>query len=406
MDTSAFDQIEKRIGALEQKVNTHAAVQSLAQVSRIYPKTNSVIFVGLSYFGDNIKYAYLAFQKVAREKNVTCAFLTEDASQQTLLEMAGLPYLSSKHPDYLPLMLSAKVVVLHDVFYPIQSGIVPHALLQGAKFIQLWHGIPLKEIGLKSQAHFEIMAACGPFEALVATNASSKAVWAQRFLFRDFAPIGYPRDDVLFREPTTSDMINVDKETLSRMEQARREGKTTILYAPTFRDAGNMSWFDKARIHQFAGHCRSKGYLLCINLHPGEQVATESLRMRYPELQFVAPKTDVYPLIKETDILVTDYSSLAFDFLLLDRPLVFYRPDHDDYIAKSRPMIPGRDHYTVGPMTKAVEDLVAATDAAADRSLPDAYADKRVALRKELYDRRDGKAGDRFCKLVMKYLNE
>ncbi|MFA4995227.1 MAG: CDP-glycerol glycerophosphotransferase family protein [Bdellovibrionales bacterium] len=407
MDTPPFKQFEERIAALEQKFNTHVAAQSLAKISKIYPKTNTVVFVGLTYFGDNIKYAYLAFWRFAKGKDIACTFLTEDPLQIKLLKAAGLPFLTSKDPQYLPTLFGAKIAVLQDVFNPQQTGVVAHALLQGAKFIQLWHGIPLKEIGLKSHAQIEVMEACGPYEAMVATNASSKADWAQRFSFRELAPIGYPRDDVFFRDNSSEDLINVDNESLLRLQEARRAGKPVILYAPTFRDHSGVAWFEKAALPAFAKHCRTSGAVLCINLHPGEQGTIAEVRARYPELWFIAPHTDIYPLVKEVDVLVTDYSSLAFDFLLLNRSLIFYRPDHAEYISKSRPLIAGRDHYTAGSVTFGVDELIAATEAALaainlKKTRP--FAAKQKALRKELFDHCDGKAGNRFCRLIMELL--
>ncbi len=399
---ATLESLDQRLTALEKKIETRIAVRSLARISGIYPKEKSVVFVGLGYFGDNIKYAFLAFSDYAKKKGIRCAFLTEDAAQRERLAAAGLPVIGSKDPAYMQTLLGARVAVLQDAFYPMQSGIVPHALLQGAKFVQLWHGIPMKEIGLTSQAHFEIMEACGPYEALVATNAASEKDWARRFAFRRFAAVGYPRDDVLFREAEGNDLLNVDAESLKALRAARQAGRRTILYAPTFRDnEPSLRWFEKSGVAGFAARCRERGHVLKINLHPGEQNAIPALRARCPDLDFIAPHTDIYPVLKEVDVLVTDYSSLAFDHMLLGRRQVYYRPDHDEYVAKSRPMIPGREHYAAGPVVSEIDGLMAAVEAAED-----SFAAKRKKLVKELYDRRDGKSGERFCKLISKILKD
>jgi CDP-glycerol glycerophosphotransferase len=401
--------IEKRIAVLESRLNAYMGAQSLIHVSKIYTKTKTVIFVGTKYFGDNIKYAYLAFQKFAKLNNIATYYLTEDPVQQKLLKSFELPYLSHTEITHAEILLSAKVAVLDDSFPPNGAGgVIPHALIQGAKFVQLWHGIPLKEIGLRNFCPFETMAASGPFETFVATNASSESFWAQRFSFSQFVPIGYPRNDVLFREPTPEDLINVDSKTLAAVRSARREGRIVILYVPTNRDHIGAAWFERAEIKTFASHCEKHGHLLVVNLHPNEQSATSTLRQNYPGLHFLEPTTDVYPILKYADIVVTDYSSLAFDFLLTDRPIIFYRPDHEDYVSKSRHLISGREHYTPGYVTFTMKDLISATDQTAmnvREQKTDPYKDARMALRKELFDHCDGLSGDRVSELIIKHLD-
>jgi CDP-glycerol glycerophosphotransferase len=408
MNDSSLAQLEKKIAGLERKLDAYVTAQSLAQVSRIYPKTKTVIFVCNASFSNNIKYAYLAFHEELRDKNVNYALFTQDSAQQNLLKAAGLPCLTPSDPRYLPTMLGAKVAVLDDNFYPENAGgAVPHALLQGAKFIQLWHGVPLKEIGLQSLSRVDVMAACGPFDTLVATNKSSRDVWAQRFSFRKFAALGYPRNDVFFRELTKNDLLNVDLETLSAAQAAQREGKPVLMYAPTFRDHAGPGWFEKVDITKLADFCAARGILFLVNLHPGEQDAVVKLRQIYPALRFVAPHTDIYPIVKHTDAMLTDYSSLAFDFLLLDRPVLFYRPDHQEYVTRARPLIPGRDHYTPGPVASTMAELIAATEATltiAGRQDSDPFCKARIALRDELFDNRDGESGKRVYEEIMKSL--
>jgi CDP-glycerol glycerophosphotransferase len=408
----AYKQARARIGALEQKLSNHLTGKDLAQISKIYPKSRTVIFVGIGFLGDNIKYAFFAFCKFAREHNIACYFLTEDTKQYEQLAGFGLPCImpftkKGTHEDF-HILASTSVVVLAGYFHA-QPGraSVSHALLQGAKMIQLWHGIPLKEIGLQSFSSAEIMAACGPFEALVATSLASRSSWAQRFSFHEFAALGYPRNDVFFRDLSPTDMINADRDNLSRAKAARSTGKPVVLYAPTFRNNG-VEWLKKAELDKIGAHCQARGYAFYLNLHPAEQYANQDLQRQYPDIAFVASQTDIYPFVKFADVLVSDYSSLAFDFLLLDRPLVFYRPDHEDYITKSRPLIPGREHYASGPLASSFEEFPAALDAAVKASRhpqSDPYREARQALRKELFDHCDGKAAERVCKLIAKYLD-
>jgi len=401
----------ERIVGLEQKFNKNHITDTLTRISKIHPKTNSVVFVGRNHFGGNQKYTFLAFAALARKKGIPCHFLTDDPLQHALLTSLQLPCLllsnGSATNEQIEILLQAKIAVLTDNFHPQSSGgPITHALLQGAKQIQLWHGIPLKEIGLGSLCDPEIMAACGPLEVLTVTNASSRDDWSKRFTFREFAPTGYPRNDVLLRKASSTDLINVDTDSLACMQVARQNGKPVILYAPTFRDHAGPEWLKAIDLNRFAAYCQARGYAFFVNLHPTEQKALSTLQQHFSNVAFIAPGTDIYPIVAQTDILITDYSSLAFDYLLLDRPILFFRPDHNDYVSKSRPLIKGREHYTPGPILDQMDNLIAATDTAALslQQTKDPYQKQRQALRDELFDHPDGNSTQRVCDLILRHL--
>ncbi|MDX2028329.1 MAG: CDP-glycerol glycerophosphotransferase family protein [Alphaproteobacteria bacterium] len=394
------------------------------EASKIYPKSRTVIFVArecggdgrVEYFGDNIKYAYLAFLEKAHAEDAACYFLTDSERLHKQLSDAGLPCLPWFVPDWtaehMRILLSAKTAVLCNLFYPVdERGFIPWALLRGAKFIQLWHGIPLKAIGMEqlypAAAYHpriaEVLGASGLYDVLVGTAKAQQGEWARRFPSRHYAPIGYPRNDALFREPSAHDMINVDVESYKLVESAAREGKKVILYAPTFRDGEFGTWFQRAGMEAVAEHCHARGYILTVNLHPFEGRYIEEFRGRYPRIYFIAPLTDIYPLLRHVNIFVTDYSSLAFDFLLLDRPIIFYRPDHTDYIAKSRPLIARHEDYLCGDVAQDTAVLIKAIDAATSGN--DARRAARQALRQKLYDHADGKAAERLNQLILEALD-
>jgi CDP-glycerol glycerophosphotransferase len=303
------------------------------------------------------------------------------------------------------------VVVLCNVFCSRKGcGYFPYSLLQGAQFVQLWHGIPLKQIGLEclyaprfyNQDVAESLAASGPFDAFVGGSAATREEWARRFVFRNYAPIGWPRTDVFFREPTPHDLINVDMEIFHAVKAASNAGRRVILYAPTFHEHKLGVWLEDANIEAMAARCAAKDWMLCVNLHPMEGGWVQQYRRRWPQVRFVAPQTDIYPIVRYASALVTDYSSLAFDYLLLDRPIVFYRPDHEEYVKYSRNLISNADDYTCGAVTENLFDLMQAlTDTLSEQ---DPHRAARVALRQKLYDFTDGRAGERLNRLIMEHV--
>ncbi|MDX2027831.1 MAG: CDP-glycerol glycerophosphotransferase family protein [Alphaproteobacteria bacterium] len=405
----------KKDGVRLAVLEAYRIVHTLTRASQFYQKARTVVFVGRSYFGDNIKYAFLSFCATAREKNIDCYFLAYDEAQYDQLKAAGLPCLTPQVARWTQndakILMGTSVVVLCDNYHP-HYGInpIPYALLQGARFIQLWHGIPLKEIGLQhvfapggqNIMLSEIIGSSGFFDVLAATNAASEKDWRRSFGFRDFAPIGYPRNDVFFREVTPQDLMGVDQESFRLVQTARQEGRAVVIYGPTFRDHIGPNWFERARIAELAEYCRANNHVFLINLHPFEQPAVGDLRKLYPAARFIEPHTDVYPIVKYASVFITDYSSLVFDVLLVDCPLVFYRPDHEEYMARARALIPGREGYTPGEVVTDIASLIQAVTAALHST--DSFKEARAALRAKLFDHNDGCAAQRLGEVILKQL--
>jgi CDP-glycerol glycerophosphotransferase len=227
--------------------------------------------------------------------------------------------------------------------------------------------------------------------------------WREWFAFRDFAATGYPRNDVLLREAVGEELINVDIHALNDLKAAREKSRKTILYMPTFRDNIGALWLERTDINDFAAWCENKGYTFYVKLHPAEAAGFESVKQNLPSVRFIKPDSDPYPLLRQADLLITDYSSLALDYLLLDRPMIFYWPDHEGYRKQCRNLLPGFEHYIAGERAMTNEALRNAVENAfAGGSGP--WVDKRRALMRELFDQRDDGAADRVARLILEQL--
>ncbi len=406
------------LGTLDKREEAYRTAGMLEHISDIYPKKKIVLFMGRSYFGDNIKYAFLSFLAKA-DKDVECYYLPRDEKQHHQLRMANMPCLPRTFGDFQPddiaLMLSAKVLVLDEQYIkPNWRQFAFYSMLHGAKTVQLWHGIAIKQIGLElaarsrldSQPSAEALVSNGVYDVFVGAAKGFYDIWRRKFEFKHYAPIGQVRDDVLFRDLSAYDALNTDSEALGKICASTRP---VFLYAPTFRQHGGMAWFEIARIAEFADYCHKKDYALYVNLHPGEQGVIEQFRAQYPTITFIAPGTDIYPIVKYVSVMITDYSSIVFDFLLLDRPVLFYRPDHQDYIAKSRQLIAEHEDYVCGAVAHDLDGLFKIADeAVATLAAPanDPHQKTRHALRDRLFDQRDGLAGERLWGVVGELLGD
>lgn len=400
--------LQQRLQSLENQVNLWQACQDLERTSRFHRKTRSIVFVGTTYFGCNAKYGWLALRETARREGIELWFLPQTPQQEesvrSLGELCFPSALGDWTTEHVTAALSAAVVVTCDHF--LNPNPYAQALMAGARHVQLWHGISIKEIGLRNlvapknfSARFaRIVATCGPYTRMIGTAANQEDEWRRWFGFERYAPIGYPRNDVLLREPDAADLLGTDREILELARVRRRNGRRVVLYAPTFRDARRGSWLLDAGIDQLARALHQRGDLLIVNIHPVEAPLIPQLAPALPTVKFVAPRTDIYPLLREASMLVTDYSSVMFDYLLLDRPIVLFRPDDQDYRTRSRQLfdakldpLPGALATDIAALLKNVQEPACACPG---------HARSRQMLRDRLFDHVDGQAGSRLAALL------
>ncbi|MEM4782150.1 MAG: CDP-glycerol glycerophosphotransferase family protein, partial [Halalkalicoccus sp.] len=118
---------------------------------------------------------------------------------------------------------------------------------------------------------------------------------------------------------------------------------------------------------------------------------------QFERIHLLPAGSDVYPLLRETDALVTDYSSVYFDFLLLDRPVAFYAYDRERY--EKRPgFYVEYDEVTPGPVAETFDELLGALDLVLDS--PEAHAAERERVRAMAFDHADDRSAERVREYV------
>ena len=400
--------LQTRLREVEQQLWVERTNRDLERVSRMHPKRRIVVFVATTYFGCNLKYAWLAALQREAALGFEAWFLPFNAEQQRLVASLGGRCLPAAYADWsseqLHAVLSAAVVVTSD--HLLNPNPYAAALLAGARQVQLWHGVSIKEIGLRNLPGGRslgpqlgrVLATCGPFARLLGTAAAAEGEWRRWFAFERYAPLGYPRNDVLYREPTEADLAGCDRDTYERACAARARGKRVILYAPTFRD-GRPEWVLQAGLEHIAQAALQRGDLLIVNLHPVESPLLPQLRPVLPQVAFVQPRTDLYPLLGRSSALVTDYSSVMFDYLHLGRPVLLFRPDHAAYTQQSRKLFDDKLVQLPGPLFDDAAGLAQALKRD-DLAQTPAHAQARAALRAQCFDHADGGSAERLLAVL------
>ncbi|RMC92307.1 teichoic acid biosynthesis protein TagF [Clostridium autoethanogenum] len=211
--------------------------------------------------------------------------------------------------------------------------------------------------------------------------------------------IGFPVHDIFFS--SVSDEIK---------KLTEKQFKKTIIWMPTFRKGGGFHRNDSeielplgipliedeeqyTLLDQFA---RNLDILLIIKIHPMQDMSTVKIsdKSNIKVLTGDSVKTlniDNYSLLKDTDALISDYSSIAYDYLMLDRPIAYVFSDLKTY--KNGLVTDCPDELMAGPIIENYYDLENfILDIVTDRDL---YKEKRQLLRGKIFKYCDGNSAHR-----------
>ncbi|NHN59347.1 MULTISPECIES: CDP-glycerol glycerophosphotransferase family protein [Halorussus] len=334
---------------------------------------------GGSAFADNAKYLFL--HVAADHPEIRPVWLSKDPDVVRTLQAAGFEAYRSCSPRGLLLTLRAGAVFLtqghRDLAMPATAG---------AFTVLLWHGVPLKRISW--DAGFRDLPAAvraghadmaGEFDLLTVPGAGVADAFASglRIDRHRMVLAGYPRNDALFG-PIPGEGIGLDGGALARI-RALATDQSLVFYLPTFREWTDESPADRLDFDALDAFLAERAATLVVKTHPRDTVALpDGLRqvVQLPE------GADVYPFLRHADALVTDYSSIYFDYLLLDRPVVFHAYDLDEYRAR-RGFYFDYESVAPGPVARTFDGLLAGLDRALDPT-DDPDADRRAAVRERL----------------------
>ncbi len=264
---------------------------------------------------------------------------------------------SSSHPLYSTLQEHSQTnVVLYGSTnyylayathqYWIVNCRIPFCIIKkvGQVFTQCWHGTPLKRIGLDIKGDNNALASqkgtryLYQIESKMIDYFISPSQYASSCFISSFAlrpsqvlELGYPRNDQLVKYRDNFHYINAIKKKLNIAI-----GIKVILYAPTFRD--NI-FCNKSNSHILTNPLDSKVFLDCFDeriifLYRGHYFTSRDKE----DSQFidVSDYDNVNDLLLISDLLITDYSSLFFDYSILNKPSLFFMYDRDTYENETR----------------------------------------------------------------------
>ncbi|MGI3784524.1 MAG: CDP-glycerol glycerophosphotransferase family protein [Janthinobacterium lividum] len=224
--------------------------------------------------------------------------------------------------------------------------------------LQTWHGSMLKRIGLDRSGQPKskidtIRLEQSKWDILLSQNHHSSVIlesaydW-HRTLFEE----GYPRND-----PLTPGSPYAGDGAVIRERLGIRPDQTAVLYAPTWREnqTSMVTFLDLERLSADLG----AGYVILLRGHSRTVKFGESLH-DLPGVIDVTTYPEVTDLFLAADAMITDYSSVMFDYSVTRRPMIFYVPDMDDYRDSLRGVYFDLSEVAPGPVLSTQEEVTTA----------------------------------------------
>ena len=242
-----------------------------------------------------------------------------------------------EHPEKFPELETVKIDTLQyfrtaiKAKYWITNTNIERGLKfkkKDQKYLNTWHGIALKHIGNdcpgRKDYNFDTV------DYLVVSGKHDETVWKSAFNANEktYLRCGMPRNEELW-------LADENKKQDLRRKLKIPDGKKVILYAPTWREStdGGRSYEIKPPIHFDMWKERlGEDYIVLFRAH---HQTTKVLGVQYDE--FVWDASD-YPAVNDlmiaSDLLITDYSAIAFDYAILGKPIFCYAYDYETYLAE------------------------------------------------------------------------
>ncbi|MET8446943.1 CDP-glycerol glycerophosphotransferase family protein [Streptomyces sp. NPDC005209] len=344
-----------------------------------------------AYWGRGYACSPAAIHAKARElaPHIRSVFLVEADQAHTMPRDVDHVVIGSRR--YWEVLARAKYLINNANF---AEGVVKRP---GSVHLQTQHGTPLKKMGVDQSTYPVVAAQTGSFAKLLgrvdrwdfnlSSNPHSTQMWERAFPGSyEALEYGYPRNDV-FYSATADDVARI------RRELGVPEGSTAVLYAPTHRDhhTGFETGLDLEAFCEAAG----EDVVVLLRAHYFYDRGPGRHSGRIIDVTGHRSSEDV---CLAADALVTDYSSIMFDYANLDRPIVVYADDWEVY-RETRGVYFDLMAEPPGPVARTPGELARVFQDGSYRG-PESRA-LRAAFRERFCPFDDGRAAERVVRRVL-----
>ena len=416
--------------------------------SFLFPRSKRIWLFGSTFgrrFADNPRYFYLYVSQMAKKSLATTA--TDNMTDDNPCMVDGKPI--------RPIWISHNkeiVEFLHEngyeayynhsikgIWYCLRGKVycfdnyskdISYWLSGGAIKFNMWHGVGNKCINFDNK-HDKVrhpknawekfkyfprrLSDEKPSHYILSTSPMMSEIFARAFQVSEDHVIeaGYPRNDILFEdvndlqesENASDNNIHIrnlylpeEQKLMDNIKECKQQGLKVSGYLPTFRPSETKLFevCNLEKLNQFLGEHDMK--LVC-KLHPKSGCRQAFEKMEYSNLYVVPAEVDVNAFLGNIDLLIADYSSVYSDYMLLDRPVVAFHYDYEEYAKDTRDAYFDWDEYMPDIKAYHQDDLESAILKVLKN---DDALEQRRRFRGKLYEQLDNQACKRIVSSLMR----
>ncbi|QHQ60680.1 hypothetical protein Ana3638_07760 [Anaerocolumna sedimenticola] len=374
-------------------------------LSFLIPRSKKLWVFGSSFgkrFADNPRYLYLYINQF-KKNEIRAIWITADPEIAMFLNSNGME-------SYYKHSLMGIWYCLRSAVYIFDnySKDISFWLSGGAKKINLWHGSGNKKTNYDNKfdrvrhprnnlerfkTALRRMSDEKPNHYTLATSPMMADIFTSAF-HTDLNHIiieGYPRNDVLFPNDLNNVYTEKEAKIINDLNECKCKQLKILLYMPTFRNSETL-FFEVMDLGKFNDFLVGENMIFFTKLHPKSNLKTVFQKTIFSNIKNIDAEVDPYTILTYADLLVTDYSSIYSDYLMLDRPSVLFPYDFKEYTEDTRECYFEYDEYMPEVKAYNMDELMKYIKGA---FIIDNYEDGRMNLRNRIFQTADGKSSER-----------
>lgn len=337
-------------------------------------------------FSDNTKYLFLYLIQNS-DKDIRYV-INDDDKRVELIENYGNYFIETKSFGGKKYALSSYLWFINAFEFPV-GGLF---LKFRRTVIHLTHGAPVKNAGL-CEKHVSLLKRL--YYKIIQSNVSYSLATSE--CFKEFIAShigisqkhviinGFPRFDLLYKGDFH--LLPEDKDSVR------------ILYAPTWRHYADVKVFpfDDFDFTRLEHYLKTKNIIIYLRMHPDFEAAVPDCYMKSNQFKIFSGKDypDINDYMGNFDMLITDYSSIFYDFMIFDRPMFFFDYDVEDY-KKHIGFAVDYESFAAGYEPKSMEQFMSDLD---DALILDSYKERRKEIKKLAIGESKNNCADLICQL-------
>ncbi|MFL0505291.1 CDP-glycerol glycerophosphotransferase family protein [Ureibacillus sp. 179-F W5.1 NHS] len=330
---------------------------------KLFPQKNKIVLI--ASFKDNCQYIHKELNNVGFSGEVI--LLCKKSCYQNMKTFIGDPvYLIESGKLIHELKAAYHLMTARTVVVDNYYGFLAVAdFRDNVECIQIWHAAgAIKNFGFLDptvqnrsiREKKRILAVYKRFHKVVVNSQKFADIFEEAFQLegKPFLPFGYPRTDFFFQKSLHKKVCE-----MFYAKYPHFKGKKIILYAPTYRPNSEANQL-KLDIDKLANQLQEE-YVLFVRMHPSVNLTELDTIGRENFVYDFSREATINQLLIVADYLITDYSSIPFEFAFLKKPMIFYPYDLQNYMEnpglwdKYENIVPGPIAYNTEEIIKLIE---------------------------------------------------